>query len=80
MIITTITEAKASLSRLIESVQSGQEIIIGKAGKPIAKLSAYYGEGVQDRELNNPWQGKVRMVDDFDDISDEIIAMFEGDA
>lgn len=33
-------EAKARLSELIEAVQQGQEIIISKYGKPVAKLSA----------------------------------------
>ena len=41
MFITSITDAKASLSKLIEQVQAGQEIIIGKAGKPVAKLTSY---------------------------------------
>jgi prevent-host-death family protein len=36
-----IHEAKTQLSRLLEEVQNGEEVIIAKAGKPIAKLSAY---------------------------------------
>ena len=38
MQITNISEAKASLSKLIEKVLKGDEVIIGKAGKPVAKL------------------------------------------
>jgi len=38
MQITDIYEAETSLSRLIERVIAGEEIIIGKADKPIAKL------------------------------------------
>ena len=41
MVITNISEAKATLSRLIEQVLNGQEVIIGKAGKPVAKLVPY---------------------------------------
>ncbi len=42
MRITNISEAKASLSRLVEYVQSSDEsIVIGKAGKPVAVLSAF---------------------------------------
>jgi antitoxin (DNA-binding transcriptional repressor) of toxin-antitoxin stability system len=37
MQITNITEAKASLSKLIKKVMSGEEVIIGKAGIPVAK-------------------------------------------
>ena len=78
MLVTTITEAKASLSKLIESVQAGEEIIIGKAGKPVARLSAYDSEG-EDRVLNDPWKGKVFMADDFDETSEEIIKLFYGE-
>ncbi len=38
MQITNISEAKASLSKLVEKVLQGEEVIIGKAGKPVAKL------------------------------------------
>lgn len=33
-----IHEAKTHLSRLLEKVQQGEEVVIAKAGKPIAKL------------------------------------------
>jgi len=33
-----IHEAKTNLSRLIEKVQAGEEVIIAKAGKPVARL------------------------------------------
>ena len=35
-----IHEAKTHLSRLLERVQSGEEIVIAKAGKPVARLTA----------------------------------------
>lgn len=41
MVITNISDAKASLSKLIELVLQGQEVIIGKAGKPVAKIVPY---------------------------------------
>lgn len=41
MLITNISEAKAQLSGLIEKVMAGQEVIIGKSGKPVAKLVRY---------------------------------------
>ena len=36
-----IHEAKTHLSRLLEAVESGEEIVIARAGDPIATLSAY---------------------------------------
>jgi len=38
--IVNIHQAKTHLSRLVEEAAAGQEIIIGKAGRPIARLSA----------------------------------------
>jgi prevent-host-death family protein len=38
MEITNVQEAKTHLSRLMAEVQAGKEAVIGKAGKPIAKL------------------------------------------
>ena len=41
MHIKTIREAKANFSALIEKVLAGEEIIISKSGKPVAKLIRY---------------------------------------
>lgn len=41
MVVNTITEAKRRLSELIEKAQEGEEVIINKAGKPVALLTAY---------------------------------------
>lgn len=38
MAVTNISEANSQLSALVERVLAGEEIIIGKAGKPVAKL------------------------------------------
>ncbi len=43
MILKNISEAKAELSALIEAVQKGEEVILSKAGKPIARLTKYQG-------------------------------------
>ena len=50
MVITNISDAKASLSKLIELVLQGQEVIIGKAGKPVAKIVPY-DENTNPRQL-----------------------------
>jgi len=41
MHIINISEAKVQLSSLIEKVLAGEEVLIGKAGKPVAKLVRY---------------------------------------
>ena len=80
MQITNISEAKATLSKLIEKVLQGDEVIIGKAGKPVAKLVPYNLE-TSPRQLGaGNWQGKIWVADDFDDLSEEIIQLFTGEA
>ena len=79
MVITNISDAKASLSRLIELVIQGQEVIIGKAGKPVAKLVPY-DENARPRQLGvGAWKGKIWMADDFDDLPEETLALFTGE-
>lgn len=78
MHITNISDAKASLSKLIEQVLQGQEVIIGKAGKPVAKLVPYDVD-TSPRELGaGNWKGKIWMADDFDDLPEELLALFAG--
>ena len=77
MQITNIHEAKTHLSRLIECVIAGQEIIIGKAGKPVAKLIPYE-QNHEPRRPGGSWQGKVRIADDFDELPKDFMAAFRG--
>jgi prevent-host-death family protein len=80
MIITNISEAKATLSKLIEQVLAGQEVIIGKAGKPVAKLVPYT-QDTSPRKLGaGQWQGKIWVADDFDNLPDDVLNLFTGDA
>jgi len=80
MVITNISEAKATLSRLIEQVLNGQEVIIGKAGKPVAKLVPYT-QDTSPRQLGaGQWKGKIWIADDFDDLPDDVLKLFIGEA
>ena len=76
MQITNISEAKASLSKLIETVQKTNEpVIIGKAGKPVAVLSAFR-ETTSPRKLGGSWEGKVKISKDFDESDDDLVNSF----
>ncbi|HPQ41365.1 MAG TPA: type II toxin-antitoxin system prevent-host-death family antitoxin [bacterium] len=77
MKITNIYEAKTHFSKLIEAVLNGREIIIGKAGKPVAKLVPY--QPPSKNRQGGQWKGKVRMADDFDTLPDDIAAAFRGE-
>ncbi|MGA8146716.1 MAG: type II toxin-antitoxin system Phd/YefM family antitoxin [Gallionellaceae bacterium] len=74
-----IHEAKTHLSRLVEEVSKGQEIIIAKSGKPMAKLT-----GIKPaRPLRQPGflKGKIKIADDFDaPLPEDLLDAFEGKA
>lgn len=75
MQITNIHEAEMHLSRLIERVITGEEIIIGKAGNPVAKLIPYK-QSDEPRQPGGSWQGKVRIADDFDELPEDLMVAF----
>ena len=74
MKIANISEAKAQLSALIEKVMAGEEVIIGKAGKPVARLVKYEN----NRRIRQPGalKGKIHMADDFDQLPDDLAKAF----
>ncbi|MFC1883905.1 type II toxin-antitoxin system Phd/YefM family antitoxin [Thermodesulfobacteriota bacterium] len=74
MLITNISEAKAQLSALIEKVLAGEDVIIGKAGKPIAKLVRYDRTDVP--RLPGALRGKIEIAEDFDELPDDIADSF----
>jgi prevent-host-death family protein len=74
--IVNIHEAKTQLSRLLAQVAAGEEVVIAKAGKPVARLVPVTGER-SGRELGVD-QGRVVIADDFDaPLPDEMLARFE---
>lgn len=72
-----IHEAKTHLSRLIQQAAAGEEIVIAKAGTPLAKLVPYT-TATEPRKPGH-WRGKVRVADDFDELPDDIDAAFQGE-
>ena len=74
MHITNISEAKAQLSALIARVLRGEEIIIGKAGKPVAKLVKYERSETQRRP--GAMAGRITIADNFDELPEDIAAAF----
>lgn len=70
-------EAKTHLSRLVEEAAAGEEIVIARAGKPVARLLPY----VERREPRKPgrWAGKVWFSPDYDEADKEIEKLFYGE-
>jgi prevent-host-death family protein len=63
-------EAKTHLSRLLEDVEKGEEIVICRRGKPVARLVATT-EAVPPRRKFGAWKGRVWMAPDWKDIPEE---------
>jgi prevent-host-death family protein len=72
-----VHEAKTELSKLLELVEAGERVIIARAGRPVAILSAYQ-PSVRKRRLGQ-FRGQGRILDDFDDLPEDIRSSFEGD-
>ena len=73
--IVNIHHAKTHLSRLIERVETGEEVVIARAGRPVARLVPY-------RVRKSPrspglWRGRVRIAPDFDATDDAVLDAFE---
>ncbi len=77
MSIINIHAAKTQLSKLLDAVAAGEEVIIAKAGKPVARLVPT--QGVKQPRRLGTLAGKLHVPDDFDDpLPGDIIAQFEG--
>lgn len=71
-----IHEAKTHLSRLLERVAAGEEVVIAKAGKPIAKLIPFAAPRKRVLGLD---AGKIWIAPDFDELPADLLAAFEGE-
>jgi prevent-host-death family protein len=72
-----IHAAKTQLSRLVDAAAAGEEIIIARAGRPIARLGPL-ASSQRKRSLGR-LAGKLRVPEDFDmPLPDEVIEAFEG--
>ncbi len=70
MVINTVTEAKANLSALLEKVLQGEEVIISRAGKPIAILEPYRADSRPRRP--GALKGRVKIAPDFDELPSDL--------
>jgi prevent-host-death family protein len=78
MEIVNIHQAKTNLSRLVERAANGEEIIIAKAGKPTARLTAY--QHIRGPRKPGYWKGRVIIADDFDSLPVEVAKAFRGES
>ena len=72
-----IHEAKTELSKLVERVEAGEEIVIARAGKPAAKLVPVTQS--RGRRRLGLLDGKFRVPDNFNaPLPESVIRAFEG--
>ena len=69
MTISTVTEAKANLSKLLARAEKGEEVVIGRAGRPIAMLVPYKPKRPA-RKLGL-LEGQIWVAPDFDEWPEE---------
>lgn len=69
--------AKTHLSKLLEAVEAGEEVVIARAGRPVARVSAIAGGS--RRSAMGMDKGRVFIADDFDaPLPDDVLSGFEG--
>lgn len=69
-------EAKTKLSQLVERAEAGEEIVLQRNGKPVARLVAIGEDSRSLATIRGAWRGRVRIADDFDELPDDIAAAF----
>ena len=77
--VVNVHQAKTHLSRLLDEVAAGAEVVIAKAGSPVARLVPLDAEPSRPRSLVGFLSGRIIVPDDFDRMgADELAAQFEG--
>lgn len=74
MVVRKISRAKAELSALVEEVQKGTEVILARAGKPVARLVPYGGP-VRPR-IPGSMAGQIWIAPDFDTLPGDMAETF----
>ncbi len=79
MEIVNVHAAKTHLSQLLARGEAGEDIVIGRAGHPVARLVPF-AEPATPRRRFGGWRGKGWISDDFDaPLPDEILKAFLGE-
>ena len=76
MPVVNVHEAKTHLSRLLAQVEAGEEVVIARNGKPVARLVSVRRRG--KRQFGS-MKGRIRLDDSFfDPLPEEELAAWEG--
>jgi prevent-host-death family protein len=68
-------EAKTTLSQLVERAEAGEEIVIARNGKPVARLVPVVSTNAL-ASVHGALRGQVHLAEDFDELPDDIAEAF----
>jgi prevent-host-death family protein len=68
-------EAKTKLSQLVERAEAGEDVVIARNGKAVARLVPIQRPSSLT-SIRGIWRGKVEMADDFDELPPDIAEAF----
>ena len=78
MTVVTVHKAKTELSKLIARAEAGEEIIIARGSKPVARLAPIQAPAGKGRGLG-AWKGRLVVPDSFfDPLSENELQSWEG--
>ncbi len=72
----SVYDAKTNLSRLLDRAAGGEEIVITRNGRPVARLVA--ATPVRKPRKLGLLKGRIRMGNDFDTLPGDVLDAFEG--
>ena len=76
MAMVNVHEAKTNLSRLLSQVEAGEDVVIARSGKPVARLVPFQPLG--KRQFGS-WKGRITLDDSFfDPLPEEELSAWEG--
>lgn len=76
MVMVNVHQAKTQLSRLLAQVEAGEEVVVARRGKPVARLVAFEPRGKRQPDV---LKGKVLIPDSFfDPLPEEELRSWEG--
>ena len=73
--VVNVYEAKTNLSKLLDRVERGEEIVLGRNGRPVARLSAYGPR--RTPRVPGRLAGRIEMAPDFAETPEWLIDAFE---
>jgi prevent-host-death family protein len=69
-------EAKTQLSRLVDEARRGEDVVVERSGRPVAKIVPYEEKPSGLLALKGIWKGKGHVPDDFDELPEDLQRAF----